>query len=184
MKDDRIFFPENPWPEGHGIKEFSWTAEIIDSSIWFHFDLQSDNYYAEREIEDDEDTECSDWEAPIVWGNYHACTISSNQWHAGGFKVCSVADFSLERLDGMQFHIDPLPLNLREHDPEQLAFHTYLLGHDTVVDHQIAFHRISGTDLFNIVWSGKIALTYAGHYEPDHEFHAKIHSLVVPSFSI
>lgn len=33
-------------------------------------------YDSERSIHDDEDAEYpSDWEAPIVWNNFHACTL-------------------------------------------------------------------------------------------------------------
>lgn len=180
MSKNRIVFPGNPWPEGHGIKEFRWTAAIVDGDIWFHFHLETEDYYSERDIEHDESVEYpSDWAAPIVWGNFHSCTISSNNWHSGGFRVCSAADFSLDRLDGLRLHVDPLPCDLEEYD--ERAFHTYLLGHDTVVDHRITFLRITGTDHFDIEWEGKIALTYVGDYEPKHRFHAALFGIRAPT---
>jgi hypothetical protein len=180
MKSNRIHFHGNPWPEGHNIKEFRWSAETRGHEVWFHFHLETDDYYAERDIEDDEEIEYpSDWEAPIVWGNFHSCTISSADWHHGGFKVCSVDEYSLERLDGLELRVDPLPCELADHDAR--AFHTYLLGHDTVVDHVIKFVRVKGTDSFNISWSGKIALTYVGDYDPCYQFSAEIASVEAPT---
>ncbi|MFC5743760.1 hypothetical protein [Dyella tabacisoli] len=156
-----------------------WTTEIKGDDLWFHFHLETDKYNAERHIEDDESVEYpSDWEAPIVWGNYHSCIISSNSWHFCGFKVCALKEYSLGMLDGLLLHLDPLPCDME--DPDRRVFRAYLLGHDTVVDHHIEFSRIKDTNSFAITWRGKIALTYAGYYEPAYEFAAKIHSLEAP----
>lgn len=181
MKEGRIFFPGNPWPEGHPIKEFLWSAEQRGTDVWFGFHLKTADYYSERDIEDDEDTEyLSDWNAPIVWGNYHSCTISSDFWHDGGFLACSLADFNPDHVDGLRVQVDPLPLDL--HTPyENRAFHIYLLGHDSVVDHHIAFSRIPGTDLFDIEWEGKIALNYSGDYAPKHRFRAELKGISLPT---
>lgn len=181
MTESRIFFPGNPWPEGHPIKTFRWSAEQRGSEVWFGFHLETADYYSEREIEDDESIEyLSDWSAPIVWGNYHSCTISSDFWHSGGFSACSIADFNLDHVDGLHLQVDPLPLDLRA-SYEERAFHIYLLGHDSVADHHIAFCRVPGTDLFDIEWEGKIALTYAGDYSPKHCFCAKIKGIELPT---
>lgn len=175
----RIYFRGNPWPEGHEITVFEWTAEVRGGDVWFHFHLETDNYYAERYIEDDDSIEyLSDWHAPIVWGNFHRCTISSTQYHDGGFRVCSLDRYSVSALDGLRLHVDPLPCDLQDHDAR--AFHVYLLGHDTVVDHQIEFTRVSNTDLFDVSWRGKIALTYVGEYDPTHAFDARVRAMRAP----
>jgi len=44
--DNRIYFKNNPWPEGHAVKNFAWTAEVRDGMVWFHFHLETDDYYA------------------------------------------------------------------------------------------------------------------------------------------
>jgi hypothetical protein len=88
---DRIVFAGNPWPEGHAIARFEWTADIRDGQVWFGFHLESANYYAEREGDDLGD-EATDWQAPIVWDNYHRARISSTYWHRGGFVVCALTD--------------------------------------------------------------------------------------------
>lgn len=32
----RIFFPGNPWPEGHRIKEFAWSGRLdAKTGLWF-----------------------------------------------------------------------------------------------------------------------------------------------------
>lgn len=179
INSNRIYFQENPWPEGHKIKDFQWRLEIIDAEVWFHFHLVTDDYYAERDIEDDENLDYpSDWNAPIVWGNYYRCTISSTDWHEGGFKVCEIDKYSLDFLDELELSVDALPCDLNDHDAK--AFQIYLLGHDTVVDHCIKFFRIERTDNFRIQWNGKIALTYVGDYEPSHQFNLEIASVKAP----
>lgn len=124
MKPDRIYFKDNPWPEGHPIKEFTWSAKEVDGDVWFDLHLKSADYYAERDIEDDENAEyASDWAAPIVWGNYHSCTLSSTYWGNDGFRVCAKADYTPELLDGLELTVDPDPEALE--DFEDLAFHIY-----------------------------------------------------------
>lgn len=176
----RITFPGNPWPEGHEILEFLWSAERRGQDIWFGLHLVTADYYDERDIEDDEDADDQpDWEAPIVWGNYHRCTISSDFWHHGGFHACPAAQFTPQSIDGARFDVDPLPLDLAD-GYETRAFHIYLLGHDAVADHHIRFVRIADTDLFKIFWEGKIALAYTGDFEPKHRFVAEIENVPFP----
>lgn len=176
----RIYFKGNPWPEGHAIREFRWSANRRGSNVWFGLHLESADYYAERYIDDEDGDDVPDWEAPIVWGNYHNCTISSDEWHTGGFPVCEAAEFCAERIDGLTVRIDPLPRDLRE-GYESRAFHIYLLGHDAVADHQISFSRVTGTDCFDIAWEGKIALSYVGDYEPKYSFRAEIKGAKLPA---
>lgn len=182
MNENRIYFKDNPWPEGHRIKDFAWQAKIVNGDVWFHFHLETENYYAERDLEEDLENEPeSDWSSSGSWSNYHRCILSSTYWDSLGFKFGQPSDFSASKLDGATLHIDLLPagMNVNMADDEQRAFHIYLLGHDTAVDHHVTFTRIGETDLFNIVWHGKIALTYVGDTEPKHSFKAEIfrHSL-------
>ena len=175
---DRIFFKNNPWPEGHPVNEFIWEAELRKDQVWFHFHLATENYYSEREIEDNEEKEYeSDWEAPIVWGNYHSCKMSTSEWHKGGFYVCSQKEFSETKLDGLELEIDNDPENIKDWD--DLAFHIYLLGHDAVARHKIKFVRAEDS-LFEIQWSGKIAQAYVGDYEFKHDFNTVLKSVQFP----
>ena len=177
MPANRIKFLGNPWPEGHPIKEFEWLAREKDGQVWFDFHLETEDYESERPINDDEDIEyASDWEAPIVWNNFHACTLSSNNWHDGGFAAGKIGEFSLESLNGIEVSVDsPAP-----DDTEDNAFHVYLLGHDAAAHHRIRFSRISGTDRFNIHWVGKLALAYVGDYEYKYEFEARLFDVPAP----
>ncbi len=179
METDRIYFKDNPWPEGHPIKEFLWSAKEVKGEVWFDIHLKSADYYAEREIEDDEDIDYpSDWAAPIVWDNYHACTLSSNFWHDGGFRVCTVEEYSPEFLDGFELLVDPTPETIEDWD--DLAFHIYLLGHDAVAKHRIKFERIGDSRRFKITWQGAIAHTYVGDYDFKYEFKAMLAAATFP----
>lgn len=65
---------------------------------------------------------------------------------------------------------DPLPILDLDAPP---AFHVYLLGHDSVADHDIVFTR-QQTGGHTIDWNGRIALTYAGEEEFSHRFRAPV----------
>ena len=180
MISDRIYFKDNPWPEGHPIKEFVMSAKVVDGDVWINMHLKSADYYAERDIEDDEDLEYpSDWAAPIVWGNYHSCTLSSNYWHEGGFKLCKKSEYTPEFLDGLELSVDDSPEDLD--DFEELSFHIYLLGHDAVAKHKIRFERLNDTMQFKVVWTGKIAQAYVGDYEFNHDFSATVSATEFPT---
>ncbi|PBI86593.1 hypothetical protein [Variovorax boronicumulans] len=177
---NRIHFADNPWPEGHPVKEFRWTASVRNNEVWFDLHLRSEDYDAEREIDEPEDEDIdypSDWDAPGVWTNYHRCTLSSTAWgDGGGFAVCALSDFSLAHIDGLEVSIDLPP----PEDMEDNVFHIYLLGHDAAAHHRIRFDRIAGTDRFDITWTGKIALAYAGDYTYKYDFSARLHDVEAP----
>ena len=181
-QENRIWFAGNPWPEGHPIKVICWTAEVREGVVWMSIHLESADYYSERDIDDDGVVYASDWQAPIVWANYHSCTISCTQWHRGGWQVCPVEKFSLDFLNGYEANVDPLP-DSAEKDFDDLAFHIYLLGHDAVAGHRIRFTRRGDSDRFDIEWSGKIANAYAGDYDYRHDFRAVIYDIPAPQLS-
>ena len=58
-------------------------------------------------------------------------------------------------------------------DDEDLAFNIYLLGHDSCAGHQIQFSK-TGNNQYDIIWTGKIALTYMGDHEFSHDLKAQI----------
>lgn len=181
---DRIVFPGNPWPEGHAIAEFEWSARVEGEDLWFDLHLVSAAYYAEREIEEDEEDAAPAWTAPGVWGNYHRCTLSSTYWgggHGGGLRVGPLAQFSLAALDGAEFAVEAFDGDgeLPDSD-EEPAFGLYLLGHDSAVDHRIRFVRRGDSDRYDLLWSGRIALSYAGDYVPRHRFEARLHDRPCP----
>lgn len=185
---DRIHFPGNPWPEGHAMTEFAWTVRVLDGVAWCDLHLRSADYYAERDIENEEDDETieeerTDWQSPIVWGNYHRCTLSSTYWdNDRGFPLCASGDFTPDWLDGRTFEIDTIAGGtLTGVELDDLAFHVYLLGHDSVANHRIAFQRVGDSDRFDITWTGDIALTYAGDDDLAHRFEPRIRAVPFPT---
>lgn len=177
--EDRIYFPGNPWPQGHRISEFEWSARLEPATgIWFDFHLQSADYEAEDTAAEaaEEEAVDSDWESKLVWGNYHRCTISSTKWHTGGILVGTAQQpLDVARLLGSTLTADPLPLP-PEADHEELAFLIYLLGHDSCANHRIHFLAQQSPTTYQLRWEGSIALTYAGQEDFVHEFRADIHA--------
>lgn len=192
----RIQFPGNPWPEGHALAEFAWTVRVVDGVVWCDLHLRSANYYAEHDLEldededldvdeEDEDDHGSSWEAAGVWGNYHRCTLSSTFWgNDRGFPLCPIGDFTPAWLDARTFEVDTIAAGtVKDVELDDLAFHIYLLGHDSVANHRIAFHRVGDSDRFDIVWNGDIALTYTGDDALAHRFEARISAVPFPTLS-
>ncbi|MBP1168070.1 hypothetical protein JOE44_004954 [Chryseobacterium sp. PvR013] len=172
----KIYFIDNPYPNGHKIETFSWSGRIDEyGSIWFDFHLKTENYYADDEENSEEENEdLSDWDSKIVLGNYHACILSSNYWgEEKGIRI----DKPGEKLDfdtviKNDLFSNDLPSE-KHFDDDNLAFNIYLLGHDSCAGHHIRFLK-TGDHQYDITWTGKIALTYAGDEEFSHDFKAQI----------
>jgi len=183
----RIYFANNPWPNGHRITNFEWGAhfkydEEVEAEdragLYFDFHLETADYYEEdkdegEDNEDDEDIE--DWQAKTVWSNYHSCTLSSEEWDIKGFRVGSdKSPFDLKSLDGMEYKIDHLTEEeQQELDLENTAFDVYLLGHVATSFHTITFTKVEGKT-YNIDWKGKVAFAYVGDHEFQYDFHTVI----------
>lgn len=177
MPSNRITFLGNPWPEGHPIKEFEWLARERDGQVWFDFHLQTEAYDSERSIDDDKETDYpSYWVTPTLWKAYLRCTLSSDMWRHRGFPVGLVGKVSIESINGLEVLVDSPP----PEDAGEDAFGVYLLGHDAAAYHRIKFDRIPGTDKFNILWTGRLALAYVGDYEYKYEFEAQIFDVQAP----
>ena len=181
MERNRIFFKGNPYPKGHLIKKFVWCAHLEtgnedkEDGLYFDFHLETDNYHAEDGLNKDNSEEPeSDWVAKIAWENFHRCTISSTEWHFGGFKVADEKNkINLQKLAGKVFLADTPPIDM-EGDYENRAFHIYLLGHDACADHHINFKEKNNDGSYNLEWAGKIALAYIGDHDLKYEFEAFI----------
>ncbi len=176
--EGRIWFPGNPWPDGHRVEEFDWTGRLDGAGrLWFDLTLRSAFYYEGDPEDDDDDDEDEDdlpaWEARIVWGNYHQCTMSSTFWDdaTGLLAATPERPFALAGPEPRRLTADPLPIEDLDVDP---AFHVYLLGHDSVAGHTVTF-TADGTGGHRVDWTGKIALTYVGDERFHHDFRAEIH---------
>lgn len=176
---DRIIFHGNPWPDGHRITDFVWSGRLEpDSGIWFDFHLETEEYDAkepkqeEREKIDERDWKLQDWKSVYTWGNHHLCTLSSTFWEEGkGFLVGTKENkLDIHKLSGREFIVDPL----ETYNSWDSAFQIYLLGHDSIADHQISFDRQVSPDTFSIKWKGKIAMSYLYDDQFDFSFEANI----------
>ncbi|WP_430781416.1 hypothetical protein [Actinoplanes sp. G11-F43] len=57
----RIWFPGNPWPDGHRIEEFAWTGRIDDAGrLWFDLTLRTGPYDEAGVAEDRDPDDRSD----------------------------------------------------------------------------------------------------------------------------
>ncbi|MGG3799587.1 hypothetical protein [Metabacillus fastidiosus] len=187
---DRIYFVDNPWPDGHPIINFEWSAHFKykeedesagEMGLYFDLHLETADYYKEDDENEDEDDDndeaVSDWKSKIVWNNYHSCTLSSTEWDNKGFLVGSdKMPFNPETLDGKEFIIDFLSKDEQEDlDLDLTAFDVYLLGHDAAAFHTIKFTKIEGST-YQIDWRGKLALAYVADYEFRYDFRTFISS--------
>lgn len=191
---DRIYFKGNPWPNGHRINSFKWSAhfkyeeeEEQKNGLYFDFHLETADYYEEdaEEENDDDDDEIDDWQAKIVWNNYHSCTLSSQEWDNKGFLVGSdEAPFDFELLNGREYKIDFLSEEEQANlDLEMTAFDVYLLGHDASAFHTIKFSKNDG-GTYQIVWEGKLAQAYVGDHEFKYDFHTVLSSVMFNGIDI
>ena len=191
---NRIVFANNPWPNGHAIKELVWSARLEPrEGVWFDLHLVSDDYYAEDELEaggvciydDDDEDEIEigdDWDSKIVWRNFHSCILSSTYWgregdwgHKGFLAATREDPLDFANISKRTFRVDRLPYPT---SPSGRAFGIYLLGHDGVADHRIRFAPVTGCDDFTLNWQGKIALEYVGSKVFRHRFDARFDHLI------
>jgi len=170
---NRILFPGNPWPNGHPIKDVTWSARLDpNTGLWFDLHLESEDYNAEdrdNKVEDEETR--GDWESKTVWNNYHRCVLSSTYWGHQGFLAATPArrlDFAT--LADRTFEFDPLP---PADDVYKRAFGIYLTGHDGVADHRIRFVPQNAAGNYLLEWDGKIALEYSGSDVFEYTFRAR-----------
>ncbi|MBU2666203.1 hypothetical protein KOI35_22130 [Actinoplanes bogorensis] len=167
----RIWFPGNPWPDGHRVDEFEWAGRLDDlGQLWFDLSLRTADY---DEAGDPGPDDRPDWESPIVWNNYHRCRISSTFWGeaTGVLAATPGRPFRIADPQPQRLAADPLPIEDLDADP---AFHVYLLGHDSVAEHTITF-TADADGSHRIDWTGRVALTYAGDETFRYEFRAEIH---------
>ena len=73
--------------------------------------LESADYdEGNNELESQDDEEISDWQAKIVWNNYHSCTLSTTYWgEASGLQVgIKLNKFDIRQLGSKEYNVDPL----------------------------------------------------------------------------
>lgn len=170
-KSNRIFFPGNPWPQGHIITSLSWEAAFNPKTgFWFSLSLMSADYCAEdRDWREDEPYHNDAWSSVSAWRNYGSCVIEAWWNDCRGFVGFAAGEkFDFASLANRSYHIDPCPRGLWDEN----AFSLYLMGHDSVADHRIRFGPRQPDNRFSLDWSGKIALTYSIGEDYDYDFQA------------
>lgn len=173
----RVYFPGNPWPDGHPLETFEWSARFVPGSgIWFDFHLETIEFRSidppegyEEPPEEDYENERYDWECTDLWHNYSRSIISSSFYARDikdangkpGFLAATPAN-PLDFSEPLDLTADPAP-----EDPNDWprAFGAYILGHDAVADHRFELTPLKGPGdrgHCSVGWTGKIALVYGG----------------------
>ena len=171
--NNKIYFSNSPFINGHKVRDFVWSARLDQNfELWMDLHLETDNYDEEEEYKDDLDEidDISEENAEKqLWINYDHCIISSTYWHNKGIKIANVEQLDFIDLNKKTYEIDQLPVDLEK--PEDLAFGIYMLGNDTVAQHEITFLDTDDFGIFDIKWKGKVANTYLGENEFDYDFY-------------
>ena len=167
----RITFPGNPWPDGHRIHAATWLAWIDpDGRLRFACDLQSEDY----DVRAPDTSGSGDWRSPVVWRNYGRCTIEAGRGVLAAepgrpFRFAARQTLTADPVAGFDHEAEP-------------AFGVYLLGHDTLAGHELTFTPAAGGH--ELVWTGAVALTYAGDREFRHGFRVELTGLALPEIAL
>lgn len=178
----RIRFPGNPWPDGHAITAFTLSAALDPRhGVGLLLHLESAPYDAEGPGADDGGD--ADWTSPDVWENYGAVTLSNTHWGYLNHQLIRLDQPPFRRFDPKDlvdrtFDLDPVKALAPGWSPGDQPFQIYLLGHDAVAEHRIVFAAGSAPGLFDITWSGRIALLYGGRENFEHGFEARLQDVL------
>lgn len=183
----RIRFPGNPWPDGHPVAAFTLSAALDPRhGVGLLLHLESADYDAEGPGRHDEGE--ASWTSPGAWENYGSATLSNTHWGYLNDQLVRLdapgRPFTLEDLAGRIFALDPVETLAPDWSPGDQPFQIYLLGHDAVAEHRIAITAGSGPGLFDIAWSGRIALFYVGDEDFRHGFEAEIRDVPFAGFEL
>jgi hypothetical protein len=184
--EGRIYFPGNPWPGGHRVVSCTFNASVHPNvggyapsyanpgpGLMLELELTTANY-DEDDPSDRDGAGETDWSSKIVWNNYGSCRLGPSQSsQVSGIRVSDGSTPFVFDLEEYRFSVDPLPIDW-DHFHDTVGFGVYLLGHDTVADHDIHLHSRQSDGSYTLDWTGRIALTYAGHTEFEHTFKAHV----------
>lgn len=176
----RIRFPGNPWPDGHPVAAFNLSAALDPRhGVGLLLHLESAPYDAESPgVDGDRD---ADWTSPDAWENYGEATLSNIHWGYLNDQLIRLDQpsrpFDPRDLADRTFDLDPVDHLPPDWSPSDRPFQIYLMGHDAVAEHHIAFAAGSAPDLFDIAWRGRIALFYVGDEDFKHGFEARLHDV-------
>jgi hypothetical protein len=194
--DGRIWFEGNPWPGGHAVREAIFAGHLSEGGVGLLLELATVDYedeypetFADEAFETGGALDATDWESPIVWGNFHACILSNLRWGVDARKLPQLVGRGdpggqvLTR--SHRFEVDPLePEPEAGFDVDDNVFHIYLLGHDAVRGHRIDITPSAAAGCHEVEWTGRIALAYIGETRYEHRFRCRLRDLPFAGFMI
>jgi hypothetical protein len=182
----RIWFHDNPWPNGHAISEFAWSGRLDEEGrLWFDLHLETVDYASEGPAAADLD---DNWHSTVVWCNYHNCTLSSTNWAdegSTGFSAGSPGEpLTWARLTERTLTADVTSDGEAYDFDMHHSFLIYLMGHDGVADHRLSIRPAASIGSYDLEWTGKIALAYTGDHDLSHTFRAEVPSARFDGFVV
>ena len=194
--ENRIWFKDNPWPDGHGLKEVRFYGLLREDGVYLHLEIKSENYYAKEGYENlqdiaDEHDEIlekkgieDEWKYYGGWLNFHACHIQPNKELLLGNEQ---HPFTIQTLPNLMLEADHPPPESETWGGisfDNLAFHCYILGHDAVGYHSIRSKSAKSPFSYNIDWHGKVALAYMGDEEFRYSFEIQLRDIPFEGFLV
>ena len=192
---NRIWLKDNPWPEGHGLKDVRFYGVLSEEGVFLHLEIASEDYYAKEGYDKcsdiaekhdealEEQGEEDDWKYYSGWLNFNACHIRPNIYPILGNEQ---NPFSMKELSDLELIMDDPPPKEDSWggiDFDNLAFHCYVLGHDAVGHHHIKIISAGEIPLrYDIDWEGKIALAYEGDNEFRYSFKVQLRNIPFDGF--
>jgi len=194
--ENRIWFKNNPWPDGHAIEDVKFYGVLKADCILLYLSIKSEQYYTKEGFEtahekalahDDDCYESGitdDWQLYGGWLNYHACHIQPNNYVVLGDTE---TPFAMSKLSGLTLNLDdppPRDKNWGGISFDDLSFHCYVLGHDAVGHHNISFKlaQEGAPNHYDVDWVGKVALAYMGDDEFKYDFKIKLRNVPFMGF--
>ncbi len=190
--EGRIWFEGNPWPSGHPIKSAELFIELSEGEdqswppergAYLGLNIKSHDYYSEMTKDErekaykeeavilDNNESIADWNSYIVWKNYHRCRIESSNAQIG----TSSQKLDLRNFERCTMAFETGRKSVADQENALNAFTCYILGHDSVSDHEIKFSTCnSNTGSVDIAWTGAVALSYLGELDFDYRFRAEL----------
>ncbi|MFD7659569.1 hypothetical protein ACFV4N_36820 [Actinosynnema sp. NPDC059797] len=149
----RIWFPGNPWPDGHRIAMFAWNGRLDhDGRLWFNLELTTAPYLETPPSEAVAGTD--HWSSAETWEEYERCWLTS---YGFGDLLAGTPERPFRLTRPHRLTADPLPLSRPGAD---LTWFTHVLGHDASADHELVFTPEATGTGHRIDWTAKVALTY------------------------
>ncbi|MEM6724885.1 MAG: hypothetical protein AAF598_12650 [Bacteroidota bacterium] len=194
LNPNRIWFKDNPWPNGHALEKVRFFGILSENGIFLHLEIASEKYYAAegwehiRKIAKAHDSQLEkqnvtdDWLYYSSWLNYHSGHIKPNNPIMLGNAEHS---FSMDALHQMVLRLDdppPIEATWGGLDFDGMAFHCYVLGHDAVAHHQIQIQEANKPFEYDIDWTGKVALAYGGDEDFRYDFIVQLRNLRFEGF--